>query len=176
MPVNRRTATKNIYRIQVSFIFVVPFPEEGQDGEDAGEDDGDLADEVQGAGAPEDLAEGPGLRRGRRGPGSRASSFFMTRTSMAAKTTKKTGKAIAAALDSAAAPPLVRAMVSMKRTVMRPATTEISKTPAYGAFIRKKMMPSRRLADGERDRGPEEVLDEDRQDREEHQSDEQHDL
>ncbi len=29
---------------------------------------------------------------------------------------------------------------------MRPATTEISKTPAYGAFIRKKMMPSRRLA------------------------------
>ena len=54
----------------------------------------------------------------------------MTRTSMITKATKKAGKAMDTALDSAAAPPLVRAMVSMNRTVIRPATTEISKTPA----------------------------------------------
>ena len=59
---------------------------------------------------------------------------------------------------------------------MRPATTEISKTPAYGAFIRKKMMPSRRLATASADRGPQQVLEQDGQDREEDQSDEQYDL
>ncbi len=44
---------------------------------------------------------------------------------------KNSGKTIFTVLDSRTSPPcLVRAIVSMKRTVISPATTEISKTPA----------------------------------------------
>ena len=54
----------------------------------------------------------------------------MTRKSRTRKTMKNSGKTQAAALDSRTSPSvLVRAMVTMKRTVISPATTEISKAP-----------------------------------------------
>ncbi len=79
--------------------------------------------------------------------GMRPSSFFMTRRSMTTSARKNSGKMNRWRLLSATPPSLrVRAMAVMNRTVISPATTETSNTPAYTAFIRKKTRARKMLA------------------------------